>query len=300
MYPREVRAITRVGSIKTTGIQKVRSLRRAPLIPLFLLTLMVLTGVLSPWIAPHNSTEISLAETNIPPIWMADGNGKYILGTDQLGRDMLSRIIEGARVSLVVAAVAIGIGGGVGTVLGLLSGYLGGWVDEIIMRLVDVTFALPLLLMALVVVLTFGQSFVVLIALLALWLWARFARMVRGEVLKLKEMDYVALAHVAGASTTRILVRHILPGITSTLIIVATVEVGGVILLEATLSFLGAGAPPPTPTWGSMVANGRARLATAWWISALPGISILLTVMSLNMVGDWLRDTLDPKLRQLG
>ena len=287
-------------SLKTTGIQKVRSLRRAPLIPLFLLTLMVLTGVLSPWIAPHNSTEISLAETNIPPIWMADGNGKYILGTDQLGRDMLSRIIEGARVSLVVAAVAIGIGGGVGTVLGLLSGYLGGWVDEIIMRLVDVTFALPLLLMALVVVLTFGQSFVVLIALLALWLWARFARMVRGEVLKLKEMDYVALAHVAGASTTRILVRHILPGITSTLIIVATVEVGGVILLEATLSFLGAGAPPPTPTWGSMVADGRARLATAWWISALPGISILLTVMSLNMLGDWLRDTLDPKLRQLG
>ena len=287
-------------SLKTTGIQKVRSLRRAPLIPLFLLTLMVLTGVLSPWIAPHNSTEISLAETNIPPIWMADGNGKYILGTDQLGRDMLSRIIEGARVSLVVAAVAIGIGGGVGTVLGLLSGYLGGWVDEIIMRLVDVTFALPLLLMALVVVLTFGQSFVVLIALLALWLWARFARMVRGEVLKLKEMDYVALAHVAGASTTRILVRHILPGITSTLIIVATVEVGGVIILEATLSFLGAGAPPPTPTWGSMVADGRARLATAWWISALPGISILLTVMSLNMLGDWLRDTLDPKLRQLG
>lgn len=293
-------AITRVASLTTHGFLKARGLRRAPLVSLFLLSLMVLTGILSPWIAPHNSTEINLTDTNIPPIWMADGSGKYILGTDQLGRDMLSRIIEGARVSLVVAAVAIGIGGGVGTVLGLLSGYLGGWVDEIIMRLVDVTFALPLLLMALVVVLTFGQSFVVLIALLALWLWARFARMVRGEVLKLKEMDYVALAHVAGASTTRILVRHILPGITSTLIIVATVEVGGVILLEATLSFLGAGAPPPTPTWGSMVADGRARLATAWWISALPGISILLTVMSLNLLGDWLRDTLDPKLRQVG
>ena len=227
------------------------------------------------------------------------GSTKHLLGTDHLGRDLLSRIIHGARISLIVAAVTLGVGGTIGTVLGLLAGWYGGWVDELIMRLVDLLLALPLILVALVMVLVLGQTLSIIIVVLALWIWPRFARMVRGDVLTLKTMDYVALARVAGASTWRILFVHLFPGTINTLIIVATLQVGTVILVEATLSFLGAGVPPPTPAWGSMVADGRDRLAASWWISTMPGVAIVLTVMSLNLFGDWLRDTLDPKLRQV-
>ena len=212
---------------------------------------------------------------------------------------MLSRIIHGARISLIVAVVTLGIGGTVGTLMGLLSGWYGGWVDEVIMRLVDIILALPLILVALVLVISVGQSLSIIVAVLAVWIWPRFARMVRGEVLTLKTTDYVALARVAGASTPRILFIHLFPGTINTLIVVATLQVGIVILVEATLSFLGAGVPPPTPAWGTMVSEGRDRLADAWWIATMPGFAILLTVMSLNLFGDWLRDTLDPKLRQM-
>ena len=227
------------------------------------------------------------------------GSTKHLLGTDHLGRDLLSRIIHGARISLIVSAVTLGIGGAIGTVLGLLAGWYGGWMDELIMRLVDLLLALPLILVALVMVLVLGQTLSIIVVVLALWIWPRFARMVRGDVLTLKTMDYVALARVAGASTWRVLFVHLFPGTINTLIIVATLQVGTVILVEATLSFLGAGVPPPTPAWGSMVADGRDKLAAAWWISTMPGLAIVLTVMSLNLFGDWLRDTLDPKLRQV-
>ncbi len=227
------------------------------------------------------------------------GSSEYILGTDQLGRDILSRIIFGARISLIVAAVTLGVGGGIGVLVGLVSGYYGGWVDELLMRLVDIILALPLILVALVLVVAVGQSFEMIIAVLALWIWPRFARMVRGEVLQLKNLDYVALARVAGASTPRILFIHLFPGTINTVIVVATLQVGIVILVEATLSFLGAGVPPPDPAWGSMVADGRDRLVDAWWVATMPGIAILVTVMSLNLFGDWLRDKLDPKLRQI-
>ena len=229
----------------------------------------------------------------------AGGSSTYLLGTDQLGRDILSRIIFGARISLVVAAVTLGIGGGLGVLLGLISGWHGGWVDEVVMRLVDIILAIPLVLVALVLVVTIGQSFEMIIGVLAVWIWPRFARMVRGEVLHLKALDYVALARVAGASTPRILINHLLPGTINTIIVVATLQVGTVILVEATLSFVGAGVPPPDPAWGSMVADGRDQMADAWWVAAMPGLAILLTVMSLNLFGDWLRDKLDPKLRQI-
>ena len=229
----------------------------------------------------------------------AGGSSEYILGTDQLGRDLLSRIIYGARISLIVAAVTLGVGGGIGVLVGLVSGYYGGWVDELLMRLVDIILALPLILVALVLVVAVGQSFEMIIAVLALWIWPRFARMVRGEVLQLKTLDYVALARVAGASTPRILFTHLFPGTINTVIVVATLQVGIVILVEATLSFLGAGVPPPDPAWGSMVADGRDRLVDAWWVATMPGIAILVTVMSLNLFGDWLRDKLDPRLRQI-
>ena len=229
----------------------------------------------------------------------AAGSTKFLLGTDVLGRDILSRIIFGARISLIVAAVTLGVGGGIGVAVGLLSGYYGGWMDELLMRLVDIILSLPLILVALVLVVAVGQSFEMIIAVLALWIWPRFARMVRGEVLQLKTLDYVALARVAGASTARILIVHLFPGTINTLIVVATLQVGIVILVEATLSFLGAGVPPPDPAWGSMVADGRDRLVDAWWVATMPGIAILITVMSLNLFGDWLRDKLDPKLRQM-
>lgn len=274
-------------------------LRRLPLIPMFVLVVFVFTGVTANWIAPHDPERGNLRARNAPPVWMDGGSSEYLLGTDHLGRDMLSRVIFGARISLVVVVVVLGVGGVIGVTMGLVAGWYGKWVDEAIMRIVDIKLAIPTILLALVLVLALGQTFLIIVAILAIAIWPRFARNVRGEVLQLKTMDYVALAKVAGASTPRILLKHIFPGVVNTLIILATLEVGIVILLEATLSFLGAGVPPPTPAWGSMVADGRDRLAVAWWISSIPGVAIMLVVLSMNLFGDWLRDKLDPRLRQL-
>ena len=247
------------------------------------------------------------AGTEILQIIRPAGSTKFLLGTDQLGRDLLSRIIWGARISLIVAGVTLLAGGVVGTGLGLISGYYGGWVDEIIMRLVDIALALPIVLVALVMVVTLGtleipllpQKEVHLIAtVLSLFIWVRFARQVRGEVLQLKKLDYIDLARVAGCSTRRILITHLLPGVLNTVIVISTLQVSTVILLESTLSFLGAGVPPPTPAWGSMVSDGRDILKDAWWVSTMPGIALLFTVMAFNLLGDWIRDALDPRLRQ--
>ena len=279
--------------------RKIWQLRRWPLIPMFFLALFVITGVFAPLIAPHDPERGGLRDRNLPPAWEAGGSPEFLLGTDHLGRDMLSRVIFGARISLAVAGVTLGVGMVIGVASGLIAGWYGGWLDEFLMRIVDIKLAIPTILLALVLVLALGQSFLIIVAILAIAVWPRFARNVRGEVLQLKTMDFVALAKVAGASTPRILFIHIFPGVINTLIVLATLEVGIVILLESTLSFLGAGVPPPTPAWGSMVSDGRDRLAVAWWISTMPGLAIMLVVLSMNLFGDWLRDRLDPRLRQL-
>ena len=273
-------------------------LRRWPLIPMLILVIFILTGVFAPLIAPHDPERGNLRERNLPPVWEEGGSSKFFLGTDHLGRDMLSRVVFGARISLAVVAITLGLGMGVGVACGLVAGWYGGWIDELLLRVVDIKLAIPTILLALVLAL--GQSFMIIVVILAIAVWPRFARNVRGEVLQLKTMDFVALAKVAGASTPRILFMHIFPGVINTLIVLATLEVGIVILLESTLSFLGAGVPPPTPAWGSMVSDGRDRLAVAWWISTMSGLAIMSTVLSMNLFGDWLRDRLDPRLRQLG
>jgi peptide/nickel transport system permease protein len=278
----------------------LRQLRRYPLVPLTMLTfLLVVPAVLAPQVAPHDPLRGSLANRLKAPAWQEGGSLTYPLGTDKLGRDILSRIVYGARVSLVVSLVAILVGGAIGTTLGLISGYFGRWVDSLIMRLVDISLSLPTILLALVLVAAVGPSFATVITVLVVLLWARYARLVRAETLAIKERDFIARARVAGASHTRIMARYLFPNVVNSLVVLATLQVGYVILLESALSFLGAGLPRPTPAWGLMVADGRELIVTAWWVSMFPGLAIMLTVLCLNLLGDWLRDHFDPKLRNV-
>ncbi len=255
----------------------------------------VFAGVLT----PHDPEAINPAEGERPPAFVKGGVWTYPLGTDRKGRDILSRVILGTRVSLAVAAGAILLGGVVGTGLGVLAGYRGGWVDALIMRAADAFLAFPSVLIALVLAVTVGPSFGVVVTVLGLILWARFARLVRGEVLYWKTRDFIGLARVAGASGPYIVRKHILPNILNSIVVLATLQVGWAMIVEASLSFLGAGIPPPTPTWGNMVAEGLSFIERAWWISVCPGAAMMLVVLSFNVVGDWIRDALDPKLRQL-
>ena len=274
--------------------------RRFPGIPLFiLLFLLVLPGLFAPYLAPHNPIRGSLRARLKPPMWVQGGALTHPLGTDKVGRDILSRIIYGARVSLAVSIVAILVSGVVGTALGLMAGYFGGRIDALIMRLVDISLGLPVILLALVFVAAVGASFGTVVGVTAVLLWARYARQVRGETLSIRERDFVARARVAGASHFRIMLRYIFPNVVNTLTVLATLQIGAVILLESALSFLGAGIPRPTPTWGSMISDGRDLIVVAWWIAMFPGLAIMLTVLSLNLLGDWLRDHLDPKLRNV-
>jgi peptide/nickel transport system permease protein len=278
----------------------MRQARRYPLIPLGLLMfLLVIPAVFAYQIAPYDPLKGSLAKRLRPPVWQEGGSVDNLLGTDKLGRDNLSRLIHGARVSLTVSMVAIFVGGILGTALGLISGYFGGKVDSLLMRLVDISLSLPTILLALVLVAAVGPSFGTVIIVLVVLLWARYARLVRGETLSVRERDFIARARVAGASHTRIMLKYIFPNVINSLVVLATLQVGYVILLESALSFLGAGLPRPTPAWGLMIADGRELIVTAWWVSMFPGLAIMLTVLALNLLGDWLRDHLDPKLRNV-
>ena len=274
-------------------------LRHLPWIPLIIIGGMVFAAVFAPILAPYSPTKQTLRDKLLPPAWQEGGTTEHLLGTDILGRDILSRLIHGARVSLIVATTALLSGGLIGGVLGVISGYVGGKVDTMIMRAVDATLAFPTILFALLLAVTMGQGLRTVVLAVTLILWARFARVTRGEVLSLKPSDYISLALIHGCSSFRIMAIHIMPNVFNTFMVMLTLHVGLVILTEASLSFLGAGIPPPTPSWGQMVADGRAKVATAWWISIIPGVAITMVVIAFNLFGDWLRDRLDPKLRQL-
>jgi peptide/nickel transport system permease protein len=274
--------------------------KRFPGISLLILVfLLIIPGFFAAQVAPHDPIKGSLSKRLKHPMWAQGGSIEHPLGTDKVGRDILSRIIYGARVSLVISVIAILISGFIGAVMGLTAGYFGGKIDSLIMRTVDISLGLPVILMALVFVAALGPSFATVITVTTVLLWSRYARLVRGETLRIKALDFIARARVAGASHLRIMFRYIFPNVVNSVLVLATLNVGSVILLESSLSFLGAGIPRPTPAWGLMVADGRELIVTAWWIAMFPGIAIMLTVLSLNLLGDWLRDHLDPKLKHV-
>lgn len=261
--------------------------------------MLVIPAIFAQWLAPYDPLIGDLGKRLTPPFWEPGGSMDHLLGTDKQGRDVLSRIIYGSRISFSVSMVVVVLTTTFGVALGLFAGYQGGKVDAVIMRFVDGFYAMPFILTALVIVSVFGPGYGTMLFIASLFAWIGDCRQIRAEVLTLKELDYVARAKVAGASTPRILFRHLLPNVTPTITVLATLQVGSTILLESTLSFLGVGIPRPTPSWGVMVADGRDHILAAWWLSFLPGLAIMLVVLSVNLLGDWLRDHLDPKLRQV-
>ena len=273
--------------------------RRLPVVPLGIITVFVVVAVLAPLLSPANPYEQSLRKRFTPPVWDERGSWVHPLGTDRLGRDMLARIMYGSRISLAAGVLTVLLASAFGAAVGLVAGYYGGRVDAVLMRMTDATMSFPVILLALILAVTVGPSFFNVVLAIAVILWARYARVIRGEVLTLMELDFIAQARIAGAGAWRIITRHLVPNTLNTLVVLITLQIGYVIIVEAALSFLGAGIPPPTPAWGSMIAEGRDFVTSAWWVSFLPGLAILLVVLAFNLLGDWLRDTLDPKLRQL-
>jgi peptide/nickel transport system permease protein len=263
-----------------------------------LLLTFVVVAILAPVLAPHSPTLGSFSTRLLPPAWVETGRAEFLLGTDHLGRDVLSRLIYGARVSLSVGIAAVLVAGTIGTTLGIIAGYVGGFADQLIMRVVDAWMAMPSLVFAIFLAAMVGQSAVNVVLILGLVYWTRYARLIRGEVLSLRERDFVKLAVVTGASSARIMTRHILPNVVNTTLVLATLMLGVVIVTEASLSFLGVGVPPPQPAWGLMLADGKeAMMIGKWWLTVLPGVCIMLTVLSASILGDFMRDRFDPKGR---
>jgi peptide/nickel transport system permease protein len=271
-----------------------------PILPVLILGTIGFVAIFANYLAPHNPEVGMLTARFKPPFWMARGSYEYLLGTDQLGRDVLSRLIFGARVSMIVGITAVMVAGLIGTTLGIISGYLGGWVDQVVMRLTDTWLALPSLTFAIFLAAIVGPSMWNIVIILGGVYWTRYARVVRGEVLSLKEREFVRLAVVAGCSKLTIMRRHVLPNVLNSAIVLATLMLGVVIVSEASLSFLGVGVPPPEPAWGLMLSDGKQGLMVGyWWLTVFPGACIVLMVLSANVLGDWLRVKLDPQLRQL-
>ena len=290
------------------GSRARREIRRAihsfisakwPILALLILVAVVIAAIFGPWLAPMDPNRQNIILRLAEP--MADGprGATFWMGSDALGRDVLSRLLYGARVSLLVGIAAIVVGGAIGTLAGLVSGYFGGWVDDIIMRLGDIQLAYPFILLAIMFLVVLGPGLVNLILVLGIGQWVTYARIVRAQTLSLREKEFVEAARALGDSTASIIFRTILPNIIAPLTVIASFNVASVILAEAALSFLGLGVPPSVPTWGSMLAESREQLiANRWWLALFPGVAIVLTVLSFNIMGDWLRDFLDPRFKE--
>jgi peptide/nickel transport system permease protein len=273
-------------------------LARPPIPALLILAVFLVFTVAAPWIAPFDPSAGSLSAQFVRPFGRDEAGLLHILGTDQFGRDILSRMIYGTRISVSVAVVSIAVAGTVGSLAGMVAGYYGGAVDTVLMRLVDITLSVPLFLIAIVLAAVVGPSTTNVIAAITFLLWPRYARQLRGETLVLVRREFVDYSRVIGVGTPTIMLRHILPNVVPTLIVLMTWQSGYVVLLESSLSFLGAGVPLPSPAWGAMVAEGTKYLTNQWWLAVLPSLAIVALVLSVNMLGDWLRDTMDPILAQ--
>ena len=271
-----------------------------PVIPVLILLTVLFTAIFANVLAPHNPEVGVLGDRFRPPAWQSTGTLDHLLGTDHLGRDVLSRLIFGARISVIVGLTVVLVAGTIGTAFGIISGYLGRWVDQVIMRITDAWLALPALTFAIFLAAIVGPSASNIVIILAAVYWTRYARIIRGEGLSMREREFVRLAVVAGCTKWTIMRKHILPNVVNSAIVLATLQLGQVIIAEAALSFLGVGVPPPQPAWGLMLADGKKGLmAGYWWLTVLPGSCIMLMVLSANLLGDWLRVKFDPQLRQL-
>jgi peptide/nickel transport system permease protein len=273
-----------------------RRLRWTLLLPAVPVGLALLAAVLAPWVAPRSPTAGDLRARLRPPAWQAAGSAERLLGSDLLGRDVLSRLIWGARISLLIALAATVLGAAAGSLIGLLAGYFRGRLDGVVTKAIDVQLAFPFVLMAIAVIAVAGPSILVLVVVLAIGSWVGHARIVRGVVMSLRERDYVQAAVAIGATTPRVLFRHLVPEVLPVVLVMATFDVGRIIILESTLSFLGLGVQPPTPSWGSDLRDAAAYIRQAWWTATFPGLAIMFVVLGVNLLGDGLRDALDPRL----
>ena len=271
--------------------------RRTALFGLVVVLVVVLTALTAPWLSPFDPLEQEVSQRLRPPGWHDTSGWMHLLGTDHLGRDIFARVIYGARIALVVGLAAVAISGLLGMAIGLVSGYFGGRIDDLFMRLADIQLAFPFILLAIAIIGVLGPSLRNIIVVIGVSSWVVYARVVRGEVLSIREREFVQAAVALGSRDWRILVWHVLPNAFTPWLVVATLDMARVIVVESALSFLGLGVQPPTPTWGGMLADGRVYLSTAWWLATFPGLAILVTVLGINLLGDGLRDTLDPRLK---
>ncbi|WP_110205187.1 ABC transporter permease [Nocardioides daejeonensis] len=279
------------------GLKRSRHSRK-PWFSMAAMGLFAFCGIFGALIAPHDPTQNDLAHSLAPPFWAEGGSTTYLLGTDQLGRDILSRLLSGAQVSFLVAVGAVLIAGAIGLGVALLAGYTGGRLDAFLTRVADSAMAFPVLLLAVIVVALYGKSITIVIVVLVLAVWPQYARVLRSEVIRIRNEDYVVMSKVMGGNARWAIVRHIVPNVVPTLLVLATLQIGFAIIAEGSLSFLGIGVPAPAASWGNMLADGRNFMQTAWWVPVFPGIALSITVLSANLLGDWLRQTLDPATRR--
>lgn len=271
--------------------------RKTALIGSIIVLIVVISALLAPFISPYDPNESDLSKRLLPPSWEEEGSQENFLGTDHLGRDILSRIIYGTRISLIVGIVTVLISGIFGTILGLIGGYYRGFIDSFLMRLTEIQLAFPFILLALAIMAVLGPGLKNVILVLSITGWVMYTRLVRGEVLLIRELEYVQATKALGQKSRKIIFKHILPNVFPTIIVVGTLRIANMIIAEASLTFLGLGVESSIPTWGSMLADGRNYITSAWWVAAFPGIAIMLTVLGINLLGDWLRDVLDPRLK---